>query len=130
MILLVEDEDDDAFLMEIAMRKIPAAPRMTRVINGQQAIDYLKGEGKYADRTAYSLPKLIFLDLKLPFVHGFEVLKWIKAQPALNDVHVAVLTGSLVEADREKALTQGANSFHVKPPGRELLEKLFGAVFG
>jgi CheY-like chemotaxis protein len=130
MILLVEDEDDDAFLMEIAMKKIPSPPAMSRVTNGQQAIDYLKGDGKYAERAAYPLPKLIFLDLKLPLLHGFDVLNWIKAQPTFNDIHVAVLTGSLEEIDRQRAIRQGANSFHIKPPDAELLRKLFASVPG
>jgi CheY-like chemotaxis protein len=130
MILLVEDEDDDAFLMEIALRKVPASPRMSRVTNGQQALDYLKGDGKYADRGAYPLPKLIFLDLKLPFVHGFDVLNFIKSQPQFNGIHVAVLTGSLEDVDRERALRQGANSFYVKPPEAGLLKKLFSSIPG
>jgi CheY-like chemotaxis protein len=128
MILLVEDEDDDAFLMGMAMQKIPQPPAMSRVTNGQQAIDYLSGKGEFSDRGSYPLPRLIFLDLKLPLVHGFDVLNWIKSQPALNGIHVAVLTGSLEDIDRERALRLGANSFYIKPPEAQMLKKLFDSI--
>jgi CheY-like chemotaxis protein len=128
MILLVEDDDDDVFLMEFAMSKISDKPPMLRVSNGQEALDYLKGLDKYADRTVYPLPEIIFLDLKLPFVHGFEVLKWIKSQPALQDIHVTVITGSLEDVDREVALRLGANAFHSKPPETEFLRRVFTSM--
>jgi CheY-like chemotaxis protein len=128
MILLVEDDDDDVFLMEFALSKISDKPPMLRVANGQEALDYLQGLDKFADRAAYPLPTIIFLDLKLPFVHGFDVLKWIKSQPSLKDIHVTVITGSLEDVDREMALRLGANAFHSKPPETEFMRKIFNSV--
>ncbi len=128
MILLVEDEDDDVFFMEWAMRKVSHAPEMRRVCNGREAIEYFQGTGKFADRTQYPLPNLVFLDLKLPFVHGFDVLDWIRSRPAYKDVYVAVLSSSLEMADREKASRLGANTFCGKPPTPEALVNVFKSV--
>lgn len=121
MILLVEDNEDDVFLMKRAMQKLPLAEAMHIAINGREALDYLQGVGKFADRTGYPIPSLIFLDLKLPFVHGFEVLDWISHQPSLKQVPVAVLTSSPEESDREKAYRLGAKVFLIKPPTSEML---------
>ena len=121
MILLVEDDDDDVFLMERALQKAHLSPKMHRAKNGQEAIEYLEGKGKYADRLIFPLPQLIFLDLKLPFVHGFEVLKWIREHPATKEIHVAMLTSSLEDTDRERAERLGANDYYIKPPKPEML---------
>lgn len=126
--LLVEDEDDDVFFMKWALQKVPHAPEMRRVANGREAIEYFQGTGKFADRTQYPLPKLVFLDLKLPFVHGFDVLKWIRNRPDYNDIFVAILSSSLEAADREKALSHGANTFCGKPPTPEALVNVFKSV--
>lgn len=121
MILLVEDDSDDVFLMERAMKKARLSLPMYNAKNGQEAIDYLQGVGKYSARATYPIPSLIFLDLKLPFVHGFEVLEWIKQQPALNHLPVVMLTSSLEESDRKKAEKLGAQGFLIKPPTPEKL---------
>jgi CheY-like chemotaxis protein len=121
MILLVEDSEDDVFIMERAMSKISSTQKLHVATNGQEAVDYLQGTDKYGDRAAYPLPSLIFLDLKLPFLHGFQVLAWIKSQPSLKDVPVAILTSSDEAVDRKKALELGAKSFFVKPPTPEAL---------
>jgi CheY-like chemotaxis protein len=116
MILLVEDNEDDVFIMERALLKLPLTQRMHVAADGRQAVDYLQGSGKYHDRLAYPIPSLIFLDLKLPFLHGFEVLEWINTQPLLKNVPVAILTSSAEAKDRETALRLGAKTFLVKPP--------------
>ena len=125
MILLVEDESDDVFLMERAMKKTKLSFPMHNAKNGQEALDYLQGTGKYSDRATYPIPELIFLDLKIPFIHGFEVLRWIKQQPPLKDIPVVVLTSSLEQSDREKVRELGAHSFLIKPPVAETLLKTF-----
>jgi CheY-like chemotaxis protein len=121
MILLVEDDSDDVFLIERAMKKARLSLPMHNAKNGQEAIDYLQGVGRYSDRAMYPIPSLIFLDLKLPFVHGFEVLEWIKQQSALNHLPVIMLTSSLEESDRQKAEKLGAQGFLIKPPTPEKL---------
>jgi len=89
--------------------------------DGEQALDYLRGEGVFSDRAEHPLPALVFLDLKLPYVHGFEVLAWIRAQPALATLPVLVLTSSPEVRDRERALALGAKDYLVKPPTKEMI---------
>jgi CheY-like chemotaxis protein len=128
MILLVEDTEDDVFLMERAMSKAGITVPLQLANDGQEAIDYLSGAGEFSDRTKYPLPSVIFLDLKLPFVHGFEVLRWIKQQPSLADVPVAILSSSLEDSDREKSQELGAKTFLVKPPTPEMLVEFFQSL--
>jgi CheY-like chemotaxis protein len=120
-ILLVEDYDDDVFAMERALAKANITNPLQVVTDGQRALDYLSGTGQYANRTQYPLPFLIFLDLKLPFVDGFEILAWIRQQSALKSVIVIVLTGSAETRDKDKAYALGARSYLVKPPTPETL---------
>jgi CheY-like chemotaxis protein len=114
-ILLVEDNDDDVFAMQRALRKAQITFPVHVVTDGQKAIEYLSGTGQYADRNYYPLPALIFLDLKLPYVGGFEVLQWMRHQPLLSHLAVVVLTGSAEQSDRDRAEKLGAQSYVVKP---------------
>jgi CheY-like chemotaxis protein len=116
LILLVEDNEDDAFFMKAALRDAGIVNPLEVVEDGQQATDYLAGTGVYADRTRYPLPMVVFLDLKLPFISGLEVLEWMRSQPGLEKLIVIVLTSSNEPVDLERAYKLGANSFVVKPP--------------
>lgn len=93
-------------------------------VNGQEAVDYLSGVGKYGDRTLYPLPHCMFLDLKLPFVHGFEVLEWMRSQPSLQEINVIVLTSSPEDRDRQRATELGAKAYLVKPPTAQSLQEV------
>jgi CheY-like chemotaxis protein len=130
MILLVEDDENDVFFLKRALQKARLSLPMHVATNGREALDYLQAVGKYSDRAVYPIPSLIFLDLKLPFVHGFEVLAWIRQQPSLNHIPVAVLTSSPEQCDREKAQSLGAKAFLVKPPNPEMLLQLFQSLPG
>ena len=130
MILLVEDSEDDVFFMERAMRKTHLSLPMHVAHNGREALDYLQAVGKYSDRVTFPIPSLIFLDLKLPLVHGFEVLDWIKKQPSLKSLPVAILTSSPEDRDREKASALGASAYLVKPPTAEVLLKTLHSLAG
>jgi CheY-like chemotaxis protein len=115
-ILLVEDNEDDIFLMKRALKNAGIINALHVVEDGQQAIDYLSGAGEYSDRGAHPLPALVFLDLKLPIKRGLEVLAWIKDQPELETLVVIVLTSSNEPPDVKEAYRLGANSYIVKPP--------------
>jgi CheY-like chemotaxis protein len=123
-ILLVEDDEDDVFLLERALSKAKLDSPLYIAANGQEAIDYLAGAGKYADRTTYPMPGCVFLDLKLPFRHGFEVLEWIRSEPSLAAIDVFVLTSSPEDRDRERAEQLGARAYLVKPPTGPMLLKV------
>jgi len=114
-ILLVEDNRMDVELTLDAFREARLLNTVHVAPNGQAALDYMFGRGPYADRNAYPLPSLILLDLKLPGVDGFEVLRQIKSAPILKRIPVIILTSSKEEGDRALTYDIGANSYLVKP---------------
>jgi CheY-like chemotaxis protein len=114
-ILIAEDEDDEAILLQRALKKAAITNPIRRVKNGEQAIEYLAASGAFADRAEYPLPLLVLLDLNMPKKSGFEVLAWIRAQPSLKSLAVDILSGSCREEDIEKALLLGANLYLKKP---------------
>ena len=120
-ILLVEDNPDDAELIEYAFRKAGIHNPLFAVTDGDAAVDYIGGAGAYADRTRHPLPELILLDLKLPRRSGFEVLGFIRGQDATRHTPVVMLTSSSQHADIQRAYEAGANSYLVKPVGRDAL---------
>jgi CheY-like chemotaxis protein len=118
-ILLVEDNRMDVELTLDAFREVRLLNSVHVVPNGQEALDYIFGRGRYADRNSYPLPHLILLDLKLPGIDGFEVLLRIKATPILKRLPVIILTSSIDEGDRALSYDNGANSYLVKPSSFE-----------
>jgi CheY-like chemotaxis protein len=123
IILLAEDDDNDVFFMQRALKKAEVNFPLQVVTNGQEAVDYLGGIGKFADRIQYPLPSIMLLDLKMPFLDGFEVLSWISSQPSLKDIPVLVLTSSAEERDRQRANELGAKGYFVKPPTAETIRE-------
>lgn len=114
-ILLVEDNEDDVFLMKRALHAAGVANPVHVVETGQQAIDYLSGTPPYQDRSSHPMPAIVFLDLKLPLLSGHEVLAWIRAQRQLEGLTVVVLTSSNEPSDVRRSYSLGANSYLVKP---------------
>lgn len=124
-VLLVEDNPDDALLMQRAWKSAHIRNLLPTVTDGEQALAYLEGAGIYSDRQKYPMPIAIFLDLKLPRIDGLEVLAAIRANPRLRHLHVDVLSASTREADIRRANELGANSYIVKPSRvQELVEML------
>ena|SRR5882762_4066397 len=115
VILLAEDRDDDVELIRRAFKGGQILNPLFVVKNGEEAIAYLKGEGKYRTRDEYPLPDLLLLDLKMPRVDGFEVLEWVRQQPGFRNLLIVVLTSSEELRDVNRAYQLGANSFLVKP---------------
>jgi CheY-like chemotaxis protein len=116
-ILLAEDAEDEVVLLQRAFRKAGLGDVLKVVNDGAQAIDYLSGQGAYADRQRFPLPFLLLLDLKMPGTDGFEVLRWARAQEELKRLLIVVLTSSNLQADVDRAYELGANSYLVKPVG-------------
>ena len=127
IILQVEDDPNDVFLMRHAMKKVGVLNPVQVASDGQQAIDYLQGAEKFANREKYPFPCLVLLDLKLPYVMGLEVLKRIRAQPGIA-VPVIMLTASAQESDIATAYRLGANAFLTKPSEARKLEEMVRAI--
>src|SRR5260221_8463173 len=114
-VLVAEDDPNDVFLLRRAFQKAGVDQRLVDVHNGQEAIDYLSGEGPFADRNEHPFPSLMCLDLKMPMLDGFGVLAWLNKQALEEKLPVVVLTSSNQERDIEQARQLGANDYRVKP---------------
>jgi len=115
LLLLVEDNPDDEELMLAAMRQNRVPARVVTVRDGQEALDWLFGQGDYGERDTTVQPRVILLDLKLPKRSGHEVLAGIRNDPRTRRVPVVVLTSSDEESDKVRAYDLAANSYVVKP---------------
>lgn len=113
-ILLAEDREDDIILLQRAFKQGGVPYPINVVRDGEEAIRYLSGSGRYSDRDLYPIPILFLLDLTLPGTDGFEVLRWVRAQPELSELPVVVLTQSNRIRDANQAYRLGAYSFIVK----------------
>lgn len=113
-ILLAEDREDDIILLQRAFREGGIRYPLNIVRDGEEAIGYLSGVGRYSNREQFPLPVLLLLDLSLPGTDGFEVLRWIRSRPDFKDLPVVVLTQSDKIRDVNQAYRLGASSFIVK----------------
>lgn len=127
-ILYAEDDENDAFLMERAFQRVGLKNPLQIVADGQEAIDYLAGEGRYADRGEFPVPCLLLLDVQLPRKSGLEVLKWLRNTPAVCTLPAVMLTSSAQDTDVHRAYIMGANGYLVKPGGPDDLETLVRAI--
>src|ERR1043165_3407823 len=126
-ILQVEDDPNDVFLMRHAMKKAAVLNPVHVASDGQQAIDYLQGAGKYGDREKFPFPCLMLLDLKLPYVMGLDVLRFLRKGPG-QALPVIMLTGSGQESDIATAYRLGANAFLTKPSEAHKLQEMVKAI--
>jgi len=123
-ILVADDSEDDRLLVKLAFTEAGMRAQLEFVEDGQEAVDYLKGEGRFADRTAHPLPNLLLLDLKMPRLNGFEVIKWAREQPGLRRLIILAHTSSYLQEDVDEAYDLGANSYLVKRAGLKEIGKL------
>lgn len=123
-ILLVEDNDAHTKLILRAFQEDRLANPVDCVKDGEQALDFLFRRGSYADPAVSPRPDLILLDLKLPKIDGIEVLKRVKADPALRVIPVVVLTSSSAEIDLRECYANFANSFLSKPVDFDKFHKM------
>ncbi|MDB6052612.1 MAG: response regulator [Verrucomicrobiales bacterium] len=116
IILLVEDNASDIWHFRKVARQANLVNHIHVVETGEEAIRYLAGEGKYSNRDKFPMPVLVFLDLKLPRISGFGVLKWIEANILPAESRVVVLAGVADNLKQVKeAYKLGAQTFLVKP---------------
>src|SRR5882724_1784491 len=130
VILIVEDNEVDLLFIHRAFAKAKVLNPLVSVQTGEEAIAYLKGEGRYVNRAEHPLPDLVLLDLKLTGITGFQVLKWIRQQPGLKALRVVVLTGSTAIEDINLAYQLGANSFLAKPIDFDSFVQVAAAIAG
>jgi len=123
-IMIVDDDANDRFLIERAFRSIGVKEPIHTINGGLEAIAYMMGEGKYADRAKFAYPTFISTDLKMPGADGFAVLEHLRRNPEWAVIPTVVLTGSRDRDDIKKAYMLGASSYHVKPSSPEGLRTL------
>ena len=127
-VLLVEDNEPDAELTILALRKSHILNNIVHLIDGSEAVDFLFGKGQFEGRDITNKPSLILLDLKMPKVGGIELLKIIKADAATKKIPVVILTSSKESPDIEKCFSLGANSYIVKPVDFDNFMKAIGEL--
>ena len=124
-ILLAEDDLNDLLLMQRALDRAGFLNPVLPVRDGREIVEYLEGRGEFSQRDKHPLPGLLLLDLKMPVMNGFEVLRWVRSQPKLKRLPIIILTGSVHETDTRTAYEEGANSYLIKPANfNELVETI------
>jgi CheY-like chemotaxis protein len=118
-ILLVEDDENDILLFQRAVRDAAIRNPLAIARDGQEAIEYLDGQGQFANRTRFPLPCLIILDIKMPRKTGLEVLEWLANKESLRVLPVIMFSSSPRAEDIADAYRLGANAFIVKPSSLE-----------
>jgi CheY-like chemotaxis protein len=111
-LLLVDDSEDDIYLLQRALARHPQFHIVGHAPDGDVAIDYLSGAGEFADRKRHPLPDLMVLDLKMPGRDGYEVLEWIRSKSPRP--RVAVFTASALDTDKTRSTQLGADLFQTK----------------
>jgi CheY-like chemotaxis protein len=120
VLLIVDDSENDLLLMRRAFKKAEFDVRYETVTGGEQAIAYLCGEGEFDDREKHPIPTVLLLDLNMPGMSGFEVLRWVRGHHSYHRMCVIILSASMRKEDVETSFDLGANAFLVKPA--DLLE--------
>ena len=125
-ILVAEDDPTDAYFFQRAFNRAGIQVTLHFVRDGQEVLDYLLGEGQFADRTTHPLPQLLLLDLKMPRMDGFDVLQWVRRQPRFISMQIVIFSSSEQARDINRAYGLGANWYLVKPHSLEELNALVG----
>ena len=127
-ILLAEDDENDIFLLQRAVRDAAIRHPLVIARDGQEAVDFLEGAGQFADRARFSLPCLILLDIKMPRKTGLDVLEWLAGREKLRMLPVIMFSSSPRAEDVAQAYRMGANAFIVKPSSLERRAELFRVI--
>lgn len=122
-ILIVDDNLSDLVLIEHSFKALGVTDPIHTVTSGDEAIAYMMGTGKFADRTRYAYPTFITTDLKMPGKDGFAVLEFLKNNPEWAIIPTVVLTSSRDPDDIKTAYMLGASSYHVKPSSLDSLRQ-------
>ncbi len=122
LVLRIDDNPDDLLLFQLAWEKSRAPNPIYCTATRKEAVDYLEGRGKFADRNRFPLPGVIVIDMRLPDGSATQFLRWIRSHPKLNRTVVIVLSGTAHQEDVNEAYRSGANSFLLKSANCRHLE--------
>lgn len=123
-ILMAEDNKNEVALMRRAFAEAGIPNPLIVVRNGREVIEYLAGEGGYADRAKCPVPGLMLLDLKMPWMDGFDVLSWLRRQPQFDGLPVVLLTSSKLQPEVVESRLMGVYDYRLKPHDFEELVRL------
>jgi len=129
-ILVADDDAQDTMLVKMAVDRASLCLRLETVKDGEEAIDYLMGHSRYADRHTYPFPSMLLLDLKMPKLSGFDVLDFVRGQPGLKQLPIVIFSSSDDPKDIRRAYDAGANSYLCKPHSNDDLAALLRALEG
>jgi len=128
VILMVEDNPDDARLVERQLQNSGLDYALRVVSDGREAMDYLSGVGAYVDRVAFPMPCLLLIDLRMPRVDGFMLTEWVRNNPVTKDIPIVIYSILPSSEEAERAYALGANAYVVKLPGVRSFDLLFAAL--
>jgi CheY-like chemotaxis protein len=128
-ILIAEDDENDAIILQTALRKAGFKNPFRFCRDGVDVLAYLRGEGRYDNRQEFPFPRILITDLKMPKMGGIEILKWLYHHPECNLIPKIVFTASQQASDIFEAYKWGANSYLVKPRGYEDLTHILKVFF-
>ena len=127
--LLVEDDDNDIFLVRKATESGGKGHAVYAVHDWLEAIDYLKGAGSFADRNKFPVPNVVLTDLKMPKMNGFEFLEWLRANSHFSVIPIIVYSSSRIDVDVRRAYQLGANSYIAKPTNLAAMVDILGTIY-
>jgi len=134
VVLVAEDDENNVLFFQRACSAENVDAFVRFVGDGQQVIDYLQGKPPYDDRQKFPFPELLILDLKMPRVNGFDVLKWLQHNPEHQQLPVIVMSNSVLPQDQARVLALGAREYHVKTfttqQTRELVRRIWSKWVG
>jgi CheY-like chemotaxis protein len=127
--LMADDSETDRFFVQRALTASGVGDFFYGVSHGQEAIDYLKAVGEFADRKTHPFPNILLLDIKMPGLDGFDVLKWLSAHPHCKVIPTIMFSSSAEESDVHLAYVLGANAYTVKPTDADDLRNLIQITY-
>jgi len=127
-ILVAEDDANDRVLLTHALTRDLLPVRVAMVGDGEEAIEYLEGEGRFGNRAQYPMPDLLLLDLKMPRLNGLDVLRWLRSNEICLSLPVIIFSGSGLEKDVQEAYRLGANTYFQKQGNPRALVALLRLV--
>ena len=122
--LVAEDNPNDLELLMHSVRNSGLRVDVKVATDGEEAIEYLLGKGKFADRANYPFPDVVVLDLKMPRIDGLQVLRWLRQHPQFADLPTIMLSGSGLEKDVQEAYKLGVSTYFTKPYNLEQLREV------